>query len=262
MNLTIGTCSTPISGVGTICGMVAGCVPTEIFGNFLEWDAVPPADLYNGTLEIQRADSVSEDYETIAVLDIDATSFCDYEARVGIESQYRIRTVNAYELNGPWTTGSGTIAAPGVTVSNSGVGTLIFTSNQDTSVMLAHAMVWDRGINEQFTFPEAGFQELRTQYDRDYFVAFRPTERGGEQFQRTLLINAAAISLPSLGNFRSLRDMAWDTLPYICVRDELGNRWFANVAVPGGNVRRNRRLYLAEVTITEVTDTPAPYTGA
>lgn len=261
MNFAVDTCSTPVSGVGTICGMVAGCVPTEIFGNYLTWDAVPPADLFNGTLEIQRADEVSTDYETIAILDIDATSFCDYEARVGVESQYRVRTVNAYELNGPWTTGAGTIAAPGVTVSNSGVGTLIFTSNQDTSVMLAHAMVWDRAINEQFAFPEVGFQELRTQYGRDYFVAFRPTERGGEQFQRTLLINAAAISPPSLGNFHSLRDMAWDTLPYICVRDELGNRWFANVAVPQGNVRRNRRLYLAEVTITEVTDTPAPYSG-
>jgi hypothetical protein len=73
-----------------------------------------------------------------------------------------------------------------------------------------------------------------------------------------ILVQAAAITVPSLADFKGLRDLAWDDLPYVCVRDELGNRWFANVLVPAGETKRNRRLYLAQIRVTEVTDTPAP----
>ena len=91
-------------------------------------------------------------------------------------------------------------------------------------------------------------------------VAMRPTERGGVQFSRTILVNNVAVPVPSLDEgFRSLRDLAWAQLPYVCVRDELGNRWFANVAVPSGRVRDRRTTYLGQVLITEVTATPAPY---
>jgi hypothetical protein len=82
-------------------------------------------------------------------------------------------------------------------------------------------------------------------------------ERGGEQFQRTVLVQAAAIDPETLGDFTSLRDMAWADTSYICVRDEEGNRWLATVLVPSGRVLRDRRLYLAPVDIIEVTDTPS-----
>ena len=95
-------------------------------------------------------------------------------------------------------------------------------------------------------------------FDRDFFTAFRPLERGGEQFSRTLLVQAAAIAPPTLGDFRALRDMAWDTVSYICVRDEDGNRWLANVVVPSGRVQRSRTLYFAQVNVAEVTATPSP----
>ncbi len=52
--------------------------------------------------------------------------------------------------------------------------------------------------------------------------------------------------------------MAWADVPYIAVRDELGNRWYATVLVPNGNVRRNRTLYFAQVDIIETTDTATP----
>jgi len=93
-------------------------------------------------------------------------------------------------------------------------------------------------------------------YDRDFFVSFRPTERGGTRFQRNVLVQAAAISPETLEDFTSLRDMAWADLSYVCVRDEDGNRWFATVLVPSGRVQLNRTIYIAPVDIIEVTDTP------
>jgi hypothetical protein len=73
-----------------------------------------------------------------------------------------------------------------------------------------------------------------------------------------MLIQRAAVTRARLANMTSLRDLAWDTLPYVCVRDELGNRWFANVLVPSGTVQNKRRIYLAQIKVTETTDTAVP----
>jgi hypothetical protein len=116
----------------------------------------------------------------------------------------------------------------------------------------------DQQVSEDFAFPEAGFVQLQLMYNKDFYTAFRPLERGGERFSRTVLVQAAAIAPETLADFTALRDMAWDAVNYICVRDEDGNRWFATVIVPAGRVLRDRRLYLAPVDIIEVTATPTP----
>lgn len=191
-----------------------------------------------------------------------ALTFNDFEARVGIESSYRIRVVDDYGFYGPWSDEiTALITEPGVIIGCHGGHLLIFTSNerQDGSINLAYSSVWmDQQVQEDFVFPEASFTVLQPMYNRDFFTAFRPTERGGEQFSRTVLVQAAAISPPTLGDFRSLRDMAWEAVNYICVRDEEGNRWFATIGVPSGRVINNRRLYLAPVNVGEVTQTPTP----
>jgi hypothetical protein len=189
-------------------------------------------------------------------------SFNDFEARVGIPTSYRIRVVDDYGFYGPWSSEvTATLEEPGVAIGCDDGHLLIFTSNerQDGSINLAYSSVWmDQQVQEDFIFPEATFTVLQPMYNRDFFTAFRPTERGGEQFSRTVLVQAAAISPPTLGDFRSLRDMAWEAVNYICVRDEEGNRWFATIGVPSGRVVNNRRLYLAPVNVGEVTQTPTP----
>jgi hypothetical protein len=227
------------------------------------WDnlcAVPDGHA-ESTIEIQRMDEVDDEWQTIAELSPCVSQMCDFEARVGMTSWYRTRVVNLLDVPGPWVTGSAYLTSPAVSGVGDGNSVLIFTSNQDTAASLAYVKQFEGEPIEEFVFPEAGFQQLRTQYQRDFFVAFRPTERGGEQFTAEILVHAAAIPPESLANFRSLRDLAWESLPYVCVRDELGNRWFANVAVPSGKVRNNRTIYIASVTVTEVTDTPAPWEG-
>lgn len=210
-------------------------------------------------VELQRQDDVDVDWRTIMRSSVPAGSFDDYEARVDVSTRYRIRSYNALDFTGTWSSEvTSTLTAPGVVVTDDGAGTLIFTSNEcpDGSRNLAYAMGWEGTPTEDFSFAEGGAVQYHPMYRRDYPVAFHGTEREGEQFSRTLLVQAAALPAPSLGNFRSLRDLAWAGLSYVCVRDELGNRWFANVRVPAGVVRRNRQLYLARLDIVEVSMIP------
>jgi len=229
---------------------------------FFENFSVQPPDYWFGSYELQRMDTVDTDWQTIMrATSPGTTGFSDFEARVGLVSSYRIRGVDVYDFAGPWSsTVTVTIPSPGASggcISQGHV--LLFSTNerQDGSSNLAYSSVWEGQVSEDFTFPESSFVQLQAMYNRDFFTAFRPTERGGEQFQRTVLVQAAAISPPTLADFTSLRDMAWDDVSYICVRDEGGNRWFATVIVPSGRVIHNRKLYLAPVQIIEVTDTPS-----
>ena len=245
------------SGVGVI-GRDEDVTGKSVFFDNL---VITPPGFWFGNYELQRMDSLT-DWQTIMLSTNPGTvSFNDYEARVGLESTYRIRINDVYDFPGSWSSEVAiTMASPGASggcIEDGHV--LLFTSNelQDGSVNLAYASVWEGRVEEDFTFTEASFVKLQAMYDRDFFVAFRPTERGGETFSRTLLVQAAAIAPETLADFQSLRDMAWANVSYICVRDEDGNRWFATVLVPTGRVLRDRRLYMAPVTVIEVTDTPS-----
>jgi hypothetical protein len=263
-DITVTDSTTPVPGwVAVRAGIAASNLNAPLTFSYDDL-CVIPAELTDGSVQIQRTDDVVGEWETIyAAGPCELPEFCDYEARVGMESTYRMRTVNFHGFNGAWTSeASILLASPGVSGVGDGNSTLIFTNNAAPDASLAYVMNWEGTPEESFAFPEAGFQQLRTQYGRDFFIAFRPNERGGEAFSRTILVQAAAITPESLADFKNLRNLAWADLPYICVRDELGNRWLANVAVPGGVVRRDRTLYFANIDIVEVTDTPAPYTGA
>jgi hypothetical protein len=237
----------------------AAATPTNFYYDDF---TVRAPDYWFGSYELQRMDTVDTTWQTIMrATGPSTTGFSDYEARVGILSSYRIRGVDVYDFAGPWSsTVTITIPSPGASggcISQGHV--LLFSTNerQDGSSNLAYSSVWEGQVSEDFTFPESSFVQLQAMYNRDFFTAFRPTERGGEQFQRTLLVQAAAISPPTLADFTSLRDMAWDDVSYICVRDEGGNRWFSTVVVPSGRVLHNRKLYMAPVQVIEVTDTPS-----
>jgi hypothetical protein len=224
-----------------------------------EFDIAPPVTIKT---QLQRKDALDVDWSTIMLTDSPYVySFNDYEARPGISTSYRIRFLTEYDFPGPWSsTVTTTIPTPGVSGGClTGGHVMIFTTNERQSGKsnLAYSNAWENLVTEDFNFPEAAFTQLQPMYNKNFFTAFRPTERGGDQFQRDLLVQAAAISPETLSDFKSLRDMAWDGVSYICVRDEQGNRWFANIGVQTGNVQNNRQLYRAHIQITEVTDTPS-----
>lgn len=216
-----------------------------------------------GYYELQRMDDLTDWQTIMKATSVATVGFSDYEARVGLVSSYRIRAVDTLGFAGPWSsTVTGTITEPGIVIDCEGGHILIFTSNsrQDGSINLAYSTIWEGNatVAEDFEFPETGDVQLQKMYNKNFVTAFRPLERGGERFTRAVLVQAAAISAPTLADFTALRDMAWDTVPYICVRDEDGNRWFATVLVPSGRVQLNRTIYMAPVTVVEVTDTAFP----
>ena len=222
---------------------------------------VGPPDYGFGGLELQRFDSIGGTFETIMLASSPTvTGFNDFEARVGVDSVYRIRNLNVYNFAGAWSTQvTGSIPTPGVTGGcDDATGALIFTSNADQSggSNAAYMMQWDSTPVEDFGLPEADEVVFQAMYGRDGAVAFHGTERGFEEFSRVLLIHAAAVDPIRLADVKTLRDLAWADLPYICVRDDISDRWFANVQVPTVNARFNRTTYMARVDIRELTRTP------
>lgn len=221
------------------------------------------ANANNGYVELQRRDQVTDWQTIMKMTNMGASGFKDYEARIGLSSDYRIRYVNKYGFEGPWSaTVSNTIPAPGVTATSLGADdeVFVFTTNehQDGSSNLAYSPAWMGQVQEDFAFPESAGQVYQTMYGRDYVTVFRPSERGGTNFSRNVLVQAAAISPPTLEDFTGFRDMAWADVSYICVRDADGNRWLSNVSVPSGSVMHYRKLYMAPFNVVQVTDTPSP----
>lgn len=258
----------PLDGVGLNCGIPPSCIATGIGYNELTWLPVSSGPVTGisddnfGYYEIQRQDDIDTEWTTIMQAPARAvTGFSDYEARIGMESRYRIRTCNSLDFCGLWSsTVSSTITAPGVQIGALNPHVLLFTSNevQDGSSSLAYSPTWEGTVIEDFTFPEAETQSLQRMYGKNYFTAFRPLERGGEQFTRTLLVQAASVTPPTLERIAdNIRNLAWADLPYVCVRTEDGDRWYANITIPSGSVQRQRKLQLVQVQISEVADTPS-----
>lgn len=256
----------PLAVVDPDCPAVPrGCTPDGLQYYRISWDAIE--DGYGfvglGYYELQRRDDTMDldEWETVAqAVHPLAVTFDDYEFRVGVDSWYRIRYVQNNGMAGDWTEVSAPeIVGPGVTGAGAARGVLMFTSNVDPGRNLAYVQVWNGSPEETFSFVESANRDLQQMYGRDYQVAFRPAERGGVAFSRSLLVHAASIPVETLAEgFTSLRDLAWADLPYVCVRTERSDRWFTNVNVPGGSIRMKRKLYVAEVDITEVAAEPFP----
>jgi hypothetical protein len=251
-----------VTGIGLDCGSTPCCIPTGIGYQRVTWSATSlPASGFGG-YELQRFDTTpGAAFQTIMLASSPfVTGFNDYEARVGVNSVYRIRALNILNFAGAWSLQvTGAPAAPGVSgACSDNTGALIFTSNSAQSGIYnaAYVMQWEREPAEDFTLPEAGQVQFQPMYQRDGSVAFHGTERGLEQFTRTLLIQAGAIDPIRLADVKTLRDLAWAQLPYVCVRDGVGDRWYANVRVPASRARNNRTRYFADVQITELTQTP------
>lgn len=259
----------PLTVIDEYCGIPVEAMPTGIRYFELSWDAVNDLSVGGfGYYEVQRRDATMDVgvWETVAeVSQVTTTTAADYEARVGTEVRYRLRTVHEDGYTSAWTSEVAvTIAAPGVTGTGVEASVLLLTSNTEPDRNLAYVMSWDGTAvpSQEFEFVEGDETEFREMYGRDYAVAFRPTERGGVIFTRTLMINAAGVPTATLDSaVNPLRDLAHAQLPYVCVRDERANRWLTAVSVPSGAMRdvpRRGHLVQAQTTFREVTATPAP----
>lgn len=249
------------------CGTGQPGIPTGLVYNALSWTEITSAAVSGfGHYQVQRRDTTMDAgvWETIAEITSPyVTELDDYEPRVGVESSYRIRMVHATGVVGDWSDSvESTIVAPGVTGRCVDTGVMVMTTNADPAANAAYVSSGGRG--EDFTFVEAGWESLSPLFGRDYQYVVRPAERGGVTFTRPVTVNNVGIPDETLDNgFTSLRDLAWDAVPYVCVRDELGNRWLSSLTVPSGNVRRHddaggSHTMVAQVTVTETCAEPSP----
>lgn len=268
--LTVEAAVQPLSLLDESCGVPVEAMPTGIRYHELSWGAVNDLAVA-GFLhyEVQRRDTTmpADEWETVGeITAVTVTAMDDYEARVGVVSSYRVRQVHEDGYTSGWSnTATSTIVAPGVTGTGVSSSLLILTSNQNPAGNLAYVATWEGagGVNNQdFTYPEGGQTAYQSMYGRDYRVAFRPLERAGVEFTRQVLVNAVGVpTLTADKALLALRDLAWDTVPYICTRDEASNRWLAAISVPNSATRdipTTGHLVLAPVSFVEVTGTPAP----
>lgn len=254
---TVATVPTALAGLGVTqqtlsTGDTFGCAPESIPFARVDWTSSALAGVFD-YYEVSRTEDAGATWTTIAFIQTEATSvFDDHEFRFGVATGYRVRVVRTDGAASDWTsTVSITIAA--------GACALFFTNNAAAASGLAYAESHDSlPAPSPFAFPDADEAVVRRVYGRDGFVVFRPTERRGERFQRTLLLNA--IDAPAddgLPVFAPLRDLSLADLPYVCVRDQRGDRWFAAMLVPEGTIREPGRFYFAVVDVLTVSFTPA-----
>jgi hypothetical protein len=263
------------AGIVSLAAMIAGCPqPAAQFTSLdyvsFAWGAIPVvsgapaasgAPLVTGfcAWEVERSDSEDPLWRRIArVSDYNIRAISDFEARIGVLSSYRVRLCRLDGVCGGWSTTS-TYTRAGPTAANGDAcDGLVFTSNEDPFATVAYPLSFSGTVTEDFTFIEAETVTMQRLHMRDYQVAFRPLERGGVSFTRTVLVNALVAPADTLDRgFTSLRDLAWESLSYVAVLDTRGNRWFAAVIVPAGQIRSPLEVYLADVTIIEVTDRPS-----
>lgn len=223
----------------------------------LDWDTTAlGAD--HAYYQLQRRDE-DGDWADIATIEDEAvTSFDDYELRRGREAEYRLRVVRVDTAPSEWTaTATATVTAPCCGY--------VLTTNQEPGWSL-WADDWSEGERETEL---AQAVELVSFYDRDYQVGFFELENRGAQMARTLVVaverskdGTAATTTEGLATFADLLRLCRPTqtgvLPYVCVHEETGDRWFATIKTPKVKRRLPGGLYTVDVEIIEVTATPSP----
>lgn len=215
--------------------------------------------------EIQRDDPTTDlGFQTIALLpDETCDSFLDREACVG-DPIYRMRVIREDGSPSRWTD------EESVEVEANFTAGLLFSSNYDYDYALWFDMV---GPTTSWSFRQ-NMTPVEME-GRDGQFAIRENADRFDQFSRTLVVyhrKATCSPLgtcdPTLGRamFDDLTIMCGAArdpitgekpgLPYVCVRDCNGRRWFADVNVSSGSRTEPVRYHAAEIDVLELQRVP------
>lgn len=205
--------------------------------------------------QIERLGEDGTTWQQIAgITDESVDGFVDYEGRLGVAETYRLRVVRTDGASSYWS------SELTVTADAAGCG-YTFTSNEAPEYAVGYPDTYKGTPTRTYQFPEAQEVQFRTMFGRDYQIAFRPIARRGVTFDRHLVIGGLAAPAAGVGPPAAdmLRDIAWATLSYVCVRDQSGNRWFANLRVVDLEVTNYGTVYIHEVNVgvVQLTGTPS-----
>lgn len=237
----------------------------------LSWDSTSvPANEGGGFshYEIQRDDGDGDGFKTISeITDQTCNSATDDEGRIGCTLIYRIRVVRVDGSPSDW--------SEEVEVSlTMNVGGFVFTSN-----FVPSRRVWYQDTNPR-RFEFLANQVNRQFYGRDGSVTYQETEDRYDRIPADLIVDQSEYRCQALedegcpsdqvgrrvfdpllvlaGNKKDHDLKAKIALPYICVRDRHGNRWFCAIETPTGEISIET-LYTLSIIMTETTQTPAPF---
>lgn len=240
-HVDIGNCAVP--------GDTA-CAEETVPGILVSWNAVVEAGIIG--YQVQRQDEGGE--FTLVAMTTTATSWTDFESEIGNLVCYRVRAVRDDGATGTWS------AIKCASIPEGRIA-LSFTSNWATGMGAVYPEAWetDRSIERDFNFAEYDDVERRMFYGKNGQASFHPVERRGVIFTRTLLLNAlVTVAQPTLDIAKPLRDISWAQIPYVCVRDGEGNRWFASIRVPRLTNKRRGERWFSELEVAEATTIPSP----
>jgi hypothetical protein len=242
----------------------ANCMATEIPYNQVVWPATTLNQEKFGYYELQRRESaVSDDWVTIAIITptgapvtgVPATGvphfFDDWTHVFDTEVCYRVRQ---QRTDG---TLSDFVAQTCITRTSPAGTNMVITAQSDPSLNVAFAETYggDLPIEREWTNLDVDQTVLRPIYGRDKFLVFKPSERLGLQWQRRLLVSALCTpELPCMDVVAGIRAITSAPVDLV-VRDNCGNRWYADVAAPKIMQLTDPSVgdqWLVDVTVTEV----------
>lgn len=214
-------------------------VTATVVGNriLIEWDATAVGAEHDAT-EIARYDDRalidSFGYQQIADLADEAeVAYYDGESRRGVDTTYKVRSRRTDGSVSDWSAETTPVSTP---ATDCGEPTWWFVSNEITDD------AWVGG--QQYTDDEWGTppQAVVLEFEgRDGAVAFLPIEDPLDEFDMAVALywtdnqlpDAFLTDPPTTGRaaFNKLVALARSSLSYVCILDNEGNRWFANIQV-------------------------------
>lgn len=201
--------------------------------------------------EVERDDGDGLGYQLVATITTQATNFYETaEAPLGVPVLYRVRWVRGDGAESPWTT-----PVSITRTAASGCRYEFVRDGVDESLWVTANSVNNPRVVE---FDET--LVVNNLYDSDDRYARRGTERRGPQFNLDLLLYSSCSPPddPGFAAFDTLRTLVETVTDYVVVNDGLGGRYYAQVAVPEGQIEEPGGQYVAPVRVSTLTRTPIP----
>ncbi len=274
-----------LEGIGDLC------LPETFPRVDLDWTAVSYTDFQY--YEVQRGDPFqSPDFNVGTTVATDVTwttiayltsqsidGFVDYEARTRGVSYYRVRGWDNDQGPSPWTYINSTGIVGGATYEGL-PSALWLSSNADPTQLFGLVDVYPRAVVPRYTLPEQGAAVALPIHNRDTPIMLRPAERSGVVFERDVIVdisprrwddNFTLVSTtverpPGPHFFEALRRLVTDSsLPYVCVRDDIGNRFFGSVQIVDmlpEVMTDDVVIHRARIRVTETSLAPVAVTAA
>jgi len=205
--------------------------------------------------EIERNDDADLGWQRVArITSIGVTQFDDWEGRLATVASYRSRwqrSDGAFSAYSPVRTEQPNPEGCRWDLTSNELATSTFRQNDDAG-----------GGTTEWDFGDESLVSVMDLHDADGAATFRETEDPLDRFTVPLLIHAASnqeVLASRVGRkaFGPLLALARADASYVCVRDAVGGRWYAEIVVePGEQIEPGAR-YVAPVQVIELSRTPS-----